>query len=46
MTAAEHDRGALTRKRSVLTALRYYGRQMASRPAAIKVASRAMLMGW
>jgi ATP-binding cassette subfamily B protein len=29
MTAAEHDRGSPTRKRSVLLALRYYGRQMA-----------------
>src|SRR6202035_5275166 len=29
MTAAEHDRGAPARKRSVLLALRYYGRQMA-----------------
>ncbi|HJZ26561.1 MAG TPA: ABC transporter ATP-binding protein, partial [Streptosporangiaceae bacterium] len=28
MTAAEHDRGSPTRKRSVLLALRYYGRQM------------------
>src|SRR5271166_4455463 len=29
MTAAEHDRGSPIRKRSVLLALRYYGRQMA-----------------
>src|SRR5579862_3436339 len=29
MTAAEHDRGSPTRKRSVLLALRYYGREMA-----------------
>src|SRR5690348_5159666 len=29
MTAAEHDRGSPTRKRPVLLALRYYGRQMA-----------------
>src|ERR1700758_2874707 len=29
MTAAEHDRGSPTRKRSVLLALRYYSRQMA-----------------
>ena len=29
MTATEHDRGSPTRKRSVLLALRYYGREMA-----------------
>src|SRR5215471_20075469 len=29
MIAAEHDRGSPARKRSVLLALRYYGKQMA-----------------
>ena len=29
MTAVEHDRGSPTRKRSVVLALRYYGREMA-----------------